>query len=303
MQTTTGFDGPDHLAVPFGSPEQLAGRLTPRLKEALTAGAPVYVVLAAAEQAALRDVLGADADRVEFADPAEVHAVPPFTVAVRWARLARRVTRTRAVVVGQHVDLPGRGPEHWARLDIALNVAIDGLPVTVLCPYRSDARPGLAENHPLLLTGEGPQRSARYRPPPEAVVDFPPPPPPDLGPSDVDVPFGPDDLPGLRRHVAAAAAVLGEDRAADLVLAVNELASNSVEHGAGTGRLQLWTTQGSVIAEVADGGRMDVAFPGLVLPPPAGVRGRGLWLASELTDVLQVWTDGSGTVIRVMTNR
>jgi hypothetical protein len=47
------------------------------------------------------------------------------------------------------------------------------------------------------------------------------------------------------------------------------------------------------------GGPLDVPFPGLTLPPPAGARGRGLWLASELSDVLQVWSDDGSTVIRV----
>ncbi len=300
MEITAGV--PDHLAVPFGAASELAGRLAPRLVDALTAGAPVVAVLDAPERAALCIELGAGADGIEFADPEDVHTVPAFTVAVRWARLARRAREVSAVVVGQHVDLPGRGPDHWARLDIALNVAIDGLPVTVLCPCR-DVEPSVEQTHPLLLTDDGARRSDHYRFPPEAVIDYPPPPPPDLGPPDVDVPFTPDELPALRRRVAASAATAGLDgeRAADLVLAVNELASNSVEHGPGTGRMRLWVGPGTVTAEIADRGHIHVPFPGLVLPPPAGARGRGLWLASELTDVLQLWSDDAGTLSRVTT--
>jgi hypothetical protein len=37
----------------------------------------------------------------------------------------------------------------------------------------------------------------------------------------------------------------------------------------------------------------------MVAPPAVGVRGRGLWLASELCDVLQVWSDSKGTVVRL----
>ena len=40
-------------------------------------------------------------------------------------------------------------------------------------------------------------------------------------------------------------------------------------------------------------------FPGMVAPAAAGIRGRGLWLASELCDVMQVWSDGEGTVVRL----
>jgi hypothetical protein len=37
----------------------------------------------------------------------------------------------------------------------------------------------------------------------------------------------------------------------------------------------------------------------MVAPAATGVRGRGLWLASELCDVMQVWSDTDGTVIRL----
>lgn len=293
---------PDHVSVPYSAATELAARLAPRLSTRLAAGAPVLAVLDAPERLALVAELGTDAERVRFADPADVHAVPAFTVAMRWARLGRDTDGARAVVVGQHVDLPGRGPEHWARLDIALNVAIEGVPVTVLCPHR-DTPARIEQTHPLLLTADGPRRSTRYRPPPEAVVDYPPPPPPELGHPDFELRFGLSELLGLRRRIAAAAATAGleVDRVSDLVLAVNELAANSVEHGPGVGRLAVWVGPGEVTVEVADSGRMDVPFPGLVAPPPTGVRGRGLWLASELTDVLQVWSDAEGTVIRVST--
>jgi anti-sigma regulatory factor (Ser/Thr protein kinase) len=289
---------PDHLAVPYATPAELAERLVPEVAAVLAAGAPVLAVLGLPERAAVVAALGSDAARVEFADPERVHAVPAFTVAARWARLARRAVAGRALVVGQHLALPALGPDHWARLDVAVDVAIDGLPLTVLCPCRDE--PSVLATHPRLLTPGGPRPSPGYRPPPDALVDHPPPPPPDLGVSDVDVVFDAEELPRLRRRVAAAAATAGidDDRVDDLVLAVNELATNSVEHGPGSGRLRLWLSRGSVTAEVADRGRMDVPFPGLVRPAVTGARGRGLWLASELTDVLQVWSDAAGTVIR-----
>lgn len=298
MDTTTA-SLPDHLAVPYSTPADLAERLAPQIDGVLAAGAPVLAVLDDPERSAVAATLGSGAERIEFADPERVHAVPAFTVALRWARLARHSVAGRALVVGQHLDLPHLGPEHWGRLDAAIDVAIGGLPVRVLCPCR-DAEPSVLATHPRLLTADGPHPSPGYRPPPEVLLDYPPPPPPDLGASDVDLAFAAAELPGLRRRVAAAATAAGldGDRVDDLVLAVNELATNSVEHGPGSGRLRLWVARGSVTAEVADGGRMDVPFPGLVRPSASGARGRGLWLASELTDVLQVWSDPTGTVIR-----
>ena len=80
---------------------------------------------------------------------------------------------------------------------------------------------------------------------------------------------------------------------------MNEIGSNSVEHGPGEGRLRLWVTDEDVVAEIADRGTADLPFPGMVAPTATGVRGRGLWLASELCDVMQVWSDGEGTVVRL----
>jgi anti-sigma regulatory factor (Ser/Thr protein kinase) len=250
--------------------------------------------------------LGDDADRVEFPDPEAVHRVPPFTVALRWARLSRRVRTPhgRATVVGQHVaGLPGCAETHWARLDIALNVAVSGLPITVLCAYRADDRElaRVRATHPRLRTADGSVASATYRPPAETLVGFPPPPPPDLGPPVAELAFTAEEL-GVLRHLVAQVAARGEtgsDRAADLVLAVNELGTNSIEHGPGHGRLRLWACADGVTAEIADPGTAELPFPGMVAPAAAGVRGRGLWLASELCDVMQVWSDESGTVIRL----
>ena len=111
----------------------------------------------------------------------------------------------------------------------------------------------------------------------------------------------------LRQLVAVVATRAGTtpERGADLVLAVNEIGSNSVEHGPGRGRLRLWADGDGLTAEIADSGTADLPFPGMVAPPATGVRGRGLWLASELCDILQVWSapGTDGTVVRMRMER
>ncbi len=288
-----------HEAVLHSSPADLARLLAPRIRETLDAGHTVVAVLATEPAIALRTELGDAATGVGFADPARLHAVPPFTAAGRLARTGRD---GRALVIGQHVPgLPGCDSVHWARFDIALTVAIADLPITVLCPYAADD-PELQRaciTHPLITDAAGSTPSEPYRPPREALLDYPPPPPPDLGPPTAELPFTAGDLVTLRYLVGGVAAALAPERVADLVLAVNELAANSIEHGPGSGRLRLWAGD-PLVAEVSDhGGPLDVPFPGLTLPPPSGARGRGLWLASEVCDVLQVWSDDLGTVVRV----
>jgi anti-sigma regulatory factor (Ser/Thr protein kinase) len=301
-------DGAWHEALPYFSAGQLVERLAPQVAAAVSAGDPVVAVLDEATGGQLRDALGADSSGVDFQDPLQVHRMPAFTVALQWARTSRLITAPggRALVVSQQLDTIAGGPHHWARLDIGVNVATAGLPVTVLCPFEHGiARlPVVQATHPLLSTATGSEPSRFYREPEESVLDYPPPPPPDLGTPAAELTFVPDDLVDLRHLVSrvAGSTSLDPDRVADLVLAVNELASNSVEHGPGWGRLRLWTSADSgadVVAEVADASRMTVPFPGMRMPPPAGARGRGLWLAAELADALEVWSEPRDTVIRV----
>jgi anti-sigma regulatory factor (Ser/Thr protein kinase) len=305
---TTPPDRPDgawHEAVGFSSPADLAARIGPRVARATAAGDPVLAVLAADTRSALQAQLGDHAAGVRFLDPLRVHALPAFTVAVNWARTNRRIATPdgRAMVIDQRLEeLPGCGPEYWARLDIGLDVATARLPVTVLCPFPTTHPQELVQaTHPHVATPEGLGSGAGYRDPHEAVVDFPPPPPPDLGRPAAHRPFDLGTLSELRGTVAAVATSAGltGEEVADLVLAVNELASNSIEHGAGTGLLRVWPDADGMTVEVFDGGRMDLPFAGLTLPPPENERGRGLWLASELCDVLQVWTGAEGTTVRV----
>ena len=92
---------------------------------------------------------------------------------------------------------------------------------------------------------------------------------------------------------------MSEQRAADLVLAVNEIASNSVAHGAGAGTLTVWTDQRSLICDVYDGGHLADPLAGRRRPEPHDPGGRGLWLANELSDLTQLRRTAAGTRIRL----
>jgi anti-sigma regulatory factor (Ser/Thr protein kinase) len=295
---------PRHEALAYSSPRELALSLAGPVGAAVAAGDPVTAVLEDEAGRRLRDALGHAAGGVEFLEPDRVHDVPAFTTALRWARSTSRVTRPdgRALIVGQQLDLPGRGSDYWARLCLGIEVAAAGLPLTVLCPIPDDDGWTVTRAiHPVLSAGNGSRSNPNYRPPREVVREHPPPPRPELGPPTAELSFRAVDL-GALRHLTAELAERGglePDRTADAVLAVNELATNSVEHGSGSGRLRLWIEGTARLrAEVADHGRLAEPFPGMVRPTTASPRGRGLWLASELCDVMEVWTD-EGTVVRL----
>jgi serine/threonine-protein kinase RsbW len=102
----------------------------------------------------------------------------------------------------------------------------------------------------------------------------------------------------------AAAAGLTGDRLEDFVVAVNELMTNAVRHGGGTGRVVLWHERQSVVCEVSDrGGGLRASWVDRPERPPVETPGGwGLWLAGELTDTMRVESGADGTVVRVATH-
>jgi anti-sigma regulatory factor (Ser/Thr protein kinase) len=109
-------------------------------------------------------------------------------------------------------------------------------------------------------------------------------------------------ITALRHSVMScvAAGGLGGDRLEDFVVAVNELMTNAVRHGGGTGRVEVWRDDHAVVCEVSDRGT------GLSRPPVRPARpvtdtpgGWGLWLAGELTDTITVQTGAEGTTVRI----
>ena len=298
--------GPWHEAMAYAAPRELAARLAVRVEAAVVAGGPVTAVLEDAIRQRLHTELGSAAHDVQFLDPAVVHTVPGFTTAVRWTRSSRRAVGpdARAMIVTQQLlDLPGCGPDYWTRLCVGLEVAGVGLPLTVLCAFLDEpvdwAR--VRQTHQVLGTDRGSGPNPDYREPHDVVREHPPPARPELGTPTAELAFRATDL-GTLRHLTAQIGGQGgleDDRVADAVLAVNELASNSVEHGPGGGRLRLWANgEPWLLAEVSDRGRLTEPFPGMVQPSTSGSRGRGLWLASELCDVMEVWAE-DGTVVRL----
>lgn len=110
----------------------------------------------------------------------------------------------------------------------------------------------------------------------------------------------------LRHTVTSRAgkAGLAGDRLADFVVAVNELLTNAVRHGGGTGSLTLWTRDGAVLCEVGDrgDGLGSDADPGGVSaqrPAPDQPGGWGLWLVRELTDTCEIKSGPDGTAVRI----
>ncbi len=75
-------------------------------------------------------------------------------------------------------------------------------------------------------------------------------------PSVLDQCFDANSLSALRAAARACVAHAGipAERAADIVIALHELAANAIRHGAGSGRLRIWDRVGALYCRVDDGG-------------------------------------------------
>ena len=114
------------------------------------------------------------------------------------------------------------------------------------------------------------------------------------------------NLAEVRMFTAARAlrAGLPPDRANDLVIAVAELAANTVVHTSGPGTLTVWVTDDEVICQVQDQGQITDLQAGMVRPAPdVPGGGRGLWVVCQVCDRVDISTGQAGTTVRVHMQR
>jgi anti-sigma regulatory factor (Ser/Thr protein kinase) len=111
------------------------------------------------------------------------------------------------------------------------------------------------------------------------------------------------ELVAVRRFVRARAQALGLEptRIDSLVLAVSELASNTLRHTAGGGRIRIWVDDRHVVCEVTDEGHHQPF--GRPMPPPDAVSGRGLAIVERICDEVSTSTGPAGTWIRLRFRR
>ena len=114
--------------------------------------------------------------------------------------------------------------------------------------------------------------------------------------------FAQGRITAVRKSVCehAAGEGLAGPRLEDFVLAVNEVTTNAVLHGGGSGLLRLWWHDGRLWCEVTDKGPgLPPGWVGASRTPPGNdSRGRGLWLTSLLCDEVTVLSGPDGTSVR-----
>jgi anti-sigma regulatory factor (Ser/Thr protein kinase) len=256
----------------------------------------------------LRRELGPAADRVIFDDMARVGANPARIIPAWKDFVDRRRPGAPIRGVGEPIWASRTAAElvECQRHEALLNVAFEATEsFRLLCPYDAATLDAavLAEahtTHPIIVEADAVHSSPTFGTSRVSARRFA-----DLLPDPADVPhvlaFTGGQIQAVRTFAGSVAAGYGlaVERTTDLVLAVNEIATNSIRYGGGAGALRMWAQDGSLIAEVADSGVIDEPLLGRVRPKPEQEGGHGVWLATQLCDLIQIRTYATGSVVRM----
>jgi anti-sigma regulatory factor (Ser/Thr protein kinase) len=296
-----------HEALLYRGTDGFLDGAVPFIREGLDAGEPVLVAVPGGRIPPLREALG-DHGALRLVDMTDLGRNPARIIGawrdfLRESGAARRPVRGlgEPIWAGRSADEVEECQHHEGLVNVAF---ADGPAWRLLCPYDADALDedvldAARRTHPLLRESAGVVPSGAYGRPPGAQLEAELPAPPVWAERLV---ISRGSLATVRGRVArtAAAAGLGEERAGDLVLAVSEVASNSVTHGGGEGSLALWRDGGDLVCEVRDAGHIADPLAGRARPAPEQRRGRGLWLVHELCDLVQVRSrPEGGSVVRM----
>lgn len=303
-------DAFQHEALFYAGLDDFLAGTVPFLREGLEADEAMLVAVPAVRLRALQAELDGSADRVTFLDMTEIGRNPAHIIPA-WAEFLK-------CNGGGAEPVRGIGEPIWAgrtaeelvecqRHETLLNVAFaHSGSWRLLCPYDTIGLPTdvieeAERSHPWVSRSDGwRDTSAQCRDlalmaePFDVALAAPP-------RSAAMLAFGMNDIAAARNLVAnfAADAGLSTLRVDDLVLAAHELVSNSVRHGGGTGMISVWQEEQTVVCEVADNGRIELPLAGRQLPADDSLGGRGIWMANQLCDLVQIRTFTAGNVVRL----
>jgi anti-sigma regulatory factor (Ser/Thr protein kinase) len=305
QQTTGDFH---HSAHFYADRDELLAGTIPFVRSGLEQNEAVMVAMPHANASPLREALGNDADEVDWLEMEEVGRNPARIIPV-WREFA-------SANLGGGRGARGIGEPIWRgrtadeleecdRYESLLNLAFAGHGTwALMCPYNKaelsdEVLEHAEQNHPYVSHEGTLGSSGRFLDPSQRS---------DLLAGSLSVPPATATslafprqrgLGGLRRTVArqAEAAGLGPSRVADLVLAVDEVATNALEHSSG-GELRVWRDGGEIVCEVTAASPIADPLVGRSRPDPNAPRGRGLWIVNQLCDLVQI-RSRERTVVRM----
>jgi anti-sigma regulatory factor (Ser/Thr protein kinase) len=306
-----------HEAFLYRGREEFVAGTVPFIRDSVALGQPVLVAVIEPRLNLLREALGSDLDTVPFVDAVRFVDMGelgrnPARIIPEWLGFVEEHSADGRPVRGIGEPIwAGRRPEEIVECQLhegLLNLAVGpDTPLWLRCLYDvaaldADLAEEALRSHPAVVelgsyrgsTGYGGLhhvdsvfRSGLPEPPADSVR----------------LPFGDADLVAVRKRVNRCAidAGLDADRSGGLSAAVTEIATNSVQHGGGDGVLLTWTRPDALVCEVTDRGQLDDPLVGRRILSPNKESGRGVWLANQICDLVQIRSTAEGCAVRLVT--
>ncbi|MFD9593988.1 anti-sigma factor RsbA family regulatory protein [Kitasatospora sp. NPDC059973] len=296
-----------HELYPYrGDAEFLSGTLG-FIHEALEADEAVVVAVPSDKTSLLRGEL-VDEPAVTFVDTTTAGPNPGRHIAAWSAWMTERGEGGRPVrAIGETAWRHARSTAHLSELryhEWLLNRAFARSATwSMLCPYDAgdddeDALRSLSLCHPMIRRGGRNAANEEYLSAEEYPFE-------ELaGPCDPfqELSYTEGDMAAIRAKVTQCATDAGvlRDRLPKLAVAVTEIATNSIRHGGGHGTLRTWAQDATFFCEFRDSGYISDVMAGRSRPTAEQIGGRGLWLAHQLCDLVEIRSSrAGGTTVRL----
>jgi anti-sigma regulatory factor (Ser/Thr protein kinase) len=301
-----------HRALLYHDAPEFAAGVGAFARDGLRRGDHVLAVLTAERLGWLEEELGDDAEAVELVDAGAVYERhgPMFETVLDYlerhgmpGRGCLRIVAEQALAARRPVDVRA-----YMRYEAASNVAYERYDASVLCPYDAAALPdeilhAALHTHPEVLEHGRVRPSERFVDPRAFVRENARAPTPPAGTATCRL-ERPEDLAVARALVRGQALAAGLPAAPvdDLAVAVGEITANALIHGEPPRMLWCYVDDGHLVCQVRDGGPGPPdPLTGYLPPDRDRFDGRGLWLAHQLCDAVEIVATNARTDVFLYT--
>jgi anti-sigma regulatory factor (Ser/Thr protein kinase) len=310
IDTSQGGESLAHQGLLYGSEEEFLAGTVPFIRDGLECDDPIWVVTTVRNAGWLRVALGADARRVVFGDCSQWYRHPVRALAALYRAVRMGAGEQRLRMIGEPVWTARTGQEskERARYESLLNVALASANASFVCAYDTrmvdcEVMTQVARTHPELVVDGGARPSTSYTDPAVFNAECDKPPLPEPPPTALRLSFNRlGQLAPLRAFMTSYATWAGAapQSVQQFVQALDEVATNAIEHGNGSGVVRIWTGPHTMVCEVSDtGAGLRDPLAGHLPPLPGRAGGCGLWLARQFSDLVEVRSDTAGTTARL----